>query len=372
MISTDKNIFREGTDVARRMAEYGTLCDELHIVVFAGREFPHEHRVSKNVIAYATRSRTKLSYLWDGYGVAERIMQEKGGQWIITTQDPFETGLLGYLLTLQFKIPLQLQAHTDFLSPFFKHESILNRLRVLVARFLLPRATSVRVVSERIQRSLITFNPQLTTKIVTLPVFVDIEKIRAIPITVDLHKKYSNFKHIILMASRLTREKNIGMAIQAMTEVLVDHPKTLLLIVGDGPELNNLQRITNNLSSKGGSASGGQRTNNVIFEPWATDLISYYKTSDLFLLTSDYEGFGRTIIEALAVGCPVIASDVGIAREAIQEGISGFVFQPGDTQALTVLLHKFLKSPSSFSASLPRAFEKSREDYLEAFRKSLN
>jgi putative flippase GtrA len=51
-------------------------------------------------------------------------------------------------------------------------------------------------------------------------------------------------------------------------------------------------------------------------EPWCDDPASYYKTADCFLITSDYEGYGMTIVEALAAGCPVVSTDVGIAKEA--------------------------------------------------------
>ena len=57
--------------------------------------------------------------------------------------------------------------------------------------------------------------------------------------------------------------------------------------------------------------------NNVIFEKWIDreTLFSYYKTVDLFLVTSLYEGYGMTLVEAQAAGCPIISTDVGVARE---------------------------------------------------------
>ena len=44
-------------------------------------------------------------------------------------------------------------------------------------------------------------------------------------------------------------------------------------------------------------------------------LISYYKTADLFLNTSLFEGYGMTLVEARAAGCKVVSTDVGVARE---------------------------------------------------------
>ena len=60
-------------------------------------------------------------------------------------------------------------------------------------------------------------------------------------------------------------------------------------------------------------------SNNVIFEEWSNDLVSYYKTADAFLNTSDYEGYGLTLIEAAFAGCPVITTNVGIIGDVLTE-----------------------------------------------------
>ena len=76
--------------------------------------------------------------------------------------------------------------------------------------------------------------------------------------------------------------------------------------------------------------------NNVKFEP-AVDhdtLFSYYKTADLFLLTSNYEGYGRSVIEAMTAGLPVVMTDVGLAREIVINGENGVVVPVGDTKAI--------------------------------------
>ena len=58
-------------------------------------------------------------------------------------------------------------------------------------------------------------------------------------------------------------------------------------------------------------------TESVVFKPWANreTLVSYYKTADLFLNTSFFEGYGMTLVEAKAAGCRIVSTDVGMARE---------------------------------------------------------
>ena len=126
------------------------------------------------------------------------------------------------------------------------------------------------------------------------------------------------------MASRLTKEKNIGMAIEAMKEVVKERPKTGLIIVGDGPEREALELKTTNYKLK----------TNIIFENWTDDLASYYKTADLFLLTSNYEGYGRTIIEAMAANCPIVMTDVGLAGEVVKNYYNGIIVPAGDKKEM--------------------------------------
>ena len=73
------------------------------------------------------------------------------------------------------------------------------------------------------------------------------------------------------MASRLTKEKNIGLAVES----LPNDAKIGLVIVGDGPEKEKLKF----------QVSSFKLQDNIIFEPWPDDIVSYYKTTDLFLLT---------------------------------------------------------------------------------------
>lgn len=315
MLSIDKSILDENSEARQRMIEYGCLAEKLYIIIL----------------------RWPFGVLKIGKGI-------KGFD-LVTTQDPFETGLVGWFIAKTLKIPLQLQVHTDFLNPYFKKESLLNRIRVMIAKFLIPRATCIRVVSERIKRSLsaISHQPPVVS---CLPIFVDVDKIKNSAIKTNLHQKYPQFNFIILMASRLTKEKNIGTATEAMKEIIKEYPKTGLIIVGSGPEEKNL-KISENIKT----------------EKWTDDLSSYYKTADLFLLTSNYEGYGRTLVEAVAVGCKIISSDVGIADEILEKEN---IFEIGDKERLREKIIKAIKGEVKPSKLLKI---KTKEEYLEEYKK---
>jgi len=356
IINLDKSIFRPGSRSLEDLKTYSRFFEKLFVIAWTrGKEKPifFENRL----FIYPTNSFSRLFYIIDTYGLFKKFIKKESID-LISSQDPFETGLSAFLISRIFKIRLHLQAHTDFLSPYFWRESFLNKIRVLTAKFLIPRAACIRVVSERIKKSIISSFKFQAPKIAVLPIYVDVSKIRETAVKTDLRKKYPQFEFIILMASRLTKEKNISLAIEAFTKVVKKYPKTGLIITGEGPEKENLKSQSN-----------------IIFEEWTDDLVSYYKTADLFLLTSNYEGYGMAVIEAMAAGCPVIMTDVGLAGEVLIDKKDGLVIPVGDKNKLTdailtLIENSGLRAELAKNAAKTLNFWLSREQYLNTYRDS--
>jgi len=290
MISTDRKIFDSASEVKARMKNYATALDELFIIILGEK--------------HGLIIEGRLKYLglthWQAWWYRPKTDFD-----LVTSQDPFENGLIARRLAKKLKAKLELQIHTDFLSPYFVKHSILNRLRVLIASQTLPQADYIRVVSQRIKQSLKAKSWKLKAIIEVRPVEVDLEKIKQTPITVDLHQKYPQFKKIILMASRLEPEKQIDLAIKNLIKLLISD-NIGLIIVGAGSEEGRLKSLTEELGL----------SNYVKFDGWQENLATYYKTADLFLSTSLYEGYGLTLVEAKSCGLPIVSTDVGVAREA--------------------------------------------------------
>ena len=315
MISTDRKIFEQGSAVRERIIEYGNLFDELHVIVFAKKNLRlKEEHSAPNVWMYPTNSRFRIFYPLGAYQKAVRIMkkQNQKRQTVVTAQDPFETGISALCISRRLKAKLQIQVHTDFLNPLFIHASLMNQVRLYVGVFVLARADGIRVVSHAIKASIIKHLAIPERRITVLPIFVDVAYIMAREPKIDLRLQYPHFKFIILMASRLTREKNIGFALEVLHQVLNTYPFTGLVIVGEGPLEGSLKKQAKSLGID----------NSVVFEPWQKDIISYMKTANIFLSTSLYEGYGLTIIEAALSGCPIVCSPVGVIREMPRNAVS--------------------------------------------------
>ncbi|MDO8430306.1 MAG: glycosyltransferase family 4 protein [bacterium] len=368
-IGSERNLFKDNSEAQKRIKEYGQLYDELRIIVFSNAADENSNlQLGGNIFIYPTNHKVKLFYLWDIYKIVNSWNSWKPD--MITCQDPFESGLAGWLLKFFLKTSLQLQVHTDIFSPYFGQESLKNKIQLMLAKFLLPKADGIRVVSERIKQSLKSNVKGQMSNVIVLPIFVDIKKIQSAKIKADLHKKYPDYDFIILMASRLSKEKNIGMAIEAMKELSLKSKvksKMLLLIVGDGPEKEKLIVKCRMLNV----------VDNVKFEPWTDDLVSYYKTSDLFLLISNYEGYGRTAIEAMAAGLPVVMTDVGLAGEILVDDLDGRIVPVGDAKALIEAILQLLENPlkrEEFKQNSLKSLKKwpTKKEYLERYKNSLS
>ncbi len=319
MISTDKNLLRKISDVSMRQIELGKTMEELHIIVFSTKKdlvFGEDVSgllsgevlslaLSLNVRIYPTVSKSRWSYVRDAKRIGKMIVEQKAIT-DITTQDPFLTGKVGVYLKKRFGTKLEIQLHTDIGSPHYT-DTFKNKITKYLADSYLPKADKVRTVSERVKKYLVGTLGIKETSIEVRPIAVDVEKIKNTLVTVDLHFKYVNFDKVVFMASRLEEEKNIPLAVAAWSIVLQTFPKAVLVIVGKGSQKEKIQTYAENLGI--GSS--------VRFEDWIhhSQLYSYYKTADVFLNTSLYEGYGMTLVEAQAAGCRVVSTDVGVANE---------------------------------------------------------
>lgn len=303
-IGTDHLLFVDGSAVRARIAGYAKDWDEIHIIVSTDRTFV-ESSIAPNVWIYPTKSKRKALYPLDAIRLG-RFIIERRGITEITCQDPFLTAIAGVSLKKQFGLPLELQVHTDIGSPNFTY-TIANRVRKALALSYLKRADTIRVVSNRIKDYIagtISVDP---SRITVRPIAVDIERIKNASITADLGEKYPQFDKIALVASRLEPEKRVDLVVSSWPEVLRVIPKAGLVIVGKGSEEQKLRELAKKLGLSG----------SVIFLPWADQptLTSYYKTADVFVNTSMFEGYGMTLVEAHAAGLKIVSTDVGVARE---------------------------------------------------------
>lgn len=300
MISTDRTAFEAGSPTRRRMETYAKAVGILDIIVFSLRRHGHQKIQHGQLTICPTDSRLRLLYGWNA--LMSPCLKERIDA--VTVQDPFEVGLLGLVISWYLKIPLHVQIHTDLYAPAFRQHSFLNRARLVIAFFVLRRADRIRVVSERIRRSVeLRVREKTRSQISVLPIFVDIDHFKKAQAPTELVERFASFKKKVLVVSRLESEKHVALAISSFAEGAPND--ACLIILGDGSGRGSLQVLAESLGIKARVFFEGRR-----------DPAPYYALADLVLVPSYYEGYCMTIIEALAAGVPVISTDVGIAPEA--------------------------------------------------------
>jgi glycosyltransferase involved in cell wall biosynthesis len=169
---------------------------------------------------------------------------------------------------------------------------------------------------------------------------------------------------LLLYVGRLSAEKDIP-RLRAVIEAL---PGTRLAIVGDGPLRHNLERHFKGTATFFAGYLHGAA------------LASAYASADLFVLPSETETLGLVLLEAMASGCPVVACRAGGVPDAVQDGVTGFLYEPGDTNGCVDTVKRALSSSCDLNSIRIRARQdveqrnwesataKLREHYVETIR----
>jgi glycosyltransferase involved in cell wall biosynthesis len=116
----------------------------------------------------------------------------------------------------------------------------------------------------------------------------------------------------------LRREKNLISLLRAVAQLRHVQPELAVLIVGSGPEERRLRHCAQQLGI----------AKNCVFEPSQKDVVPWLKRIDIFVLPSSTEALSNSLMEAMACGCAVIASNVGGNPELVVDGKTGLLFDP--------------------------------------------
>ena len=132
----------------------------------------------------------------------------------------------------------------------------------------------------------------------------------------------------IVGVGSLGEQKNWAMSLEACKEFFKYKPEYKMIIYGEGPLREELQREINNNSVL---------KDRVVLAGFADDVVEKINNARMFISSSDYEGISNSMLEALATGVPTICTDcpVGGARSVIVSGNNGFLVNVGDYEDLS-------------------------------------
>ena len=141
---------------------------------------------------------------------------------------------------------------------------------------------------------------------------------------------------VIGIVARLSDVKGHVYLIEAMREVLDANKEAQLVIVGEGRMKEKLVKLAGELKI----------VNSTFFMPEVEDTRDVLSAMDLFVMPSLKEGLGLALMEAMAAGLAVVASDIGGIKTLIKDGESGLLVEPADVRGLSAAITELLRNPA--------------------------
>ncbi len=175
------------------------------------------------------------------------------------------------------------------------------------------------------------------SKIARIPLWIDSDYIRAMPYTPSLAASYSS-PHVLFLG-QLKERKGYDILARAMPLVLQRFPTTTFLFAGQNPaRAGDLMRICEQNGTLGSLVLLGKVSEE--------EKVGLMRSADCLVYPTRYESFGLPPLEAMAAHCPVIATEIPVVSEMIQNGENGLLVKPEDPEALGAAIIRILGEPA--------------------------
>jgi glycosyltransferase involved in cell wall biosynthesis len=347
-------------DTLTRHRQYAERLDGLHVLVRshagAALRCPNDRlELGPRLWSYPFAVSQRWRYPAVAYRLGKELLRTTPID-VITAQDPFLTGLVGWLLARRHGLPFNLQIHFDILdNPYWLLERPVNLALHVLAHWLVRRADTVRVGTTREHRKLCGYG-------------LAPERVTVAPVPVDLTRFVSpngrllrdallagRFTRLVLWVARLVPQKDGKTLLKAAARVVKERPQTRFVLVGQGPQEQALRAYAEKLRLGDHVHFAGAVEHQAV--------VAYFSACDVLALSSLYEGTGLVLLEAAAAQRPAVATDVAGAEDVIQEALSGFIVPIRSDAALADRLNVVLDSSRLARTMGRRAHDHVRERF---------
>lgn len=298
---------------------------------------PNVFRLPSVPFVSFTDRRIAISGFFHAVDIAKELKLD-----IVHTQTEFSMGLIGKYVANRLKIPCVHTYHTmyeDYLH-YVLNGHLLRPYHVKqMTRMFLSHTAGVVAPSKQVETVLKRY--KIKTPISIIPTGVDISEFTKPVDTKKLKKSLGIDPEapVLLSLSRIAMEKKIEVTIGLMPELIKKYPDLKLVIVGGGPDMDQIQEITAELGV----------TDHVIFtgEVEHDKVAPYYHMTDLFVSASDTETQGLTCIEAISAGAKVVVRSAPYTDELLRDPAAGVTFETD--QQMISCIERYLDHPDAFN-----------------------
>ena len=248
----------------------------------------------------------------------------------ILCQSPLIEGFIGSILKKVFGKELIIEVHGDWVEAPFLYKkrwpkAFWQKIFEILGKISLKNADKIRAVSTFTKEKALKVTPGKPCFI--FPTFTDL--------SLFFKEKEIRFNNFIFFVGQLEKVKGVEFLIEAFSKISTDFPEFKLVIIGEGRELNNLKlqivncKLEDKVEFKGKLSL--EETKNIM------------KNCYCLVLPSLSEGLPRVLMEAMALGKPVIGSNVGGIPNLIKNRENGFLFEKSNSAELAEKLRILLK-----------------------------
>ena len=269
-----------------------------------------------------------------------RAIAEAGNVALIDAHYFYPDGVAAVMLARRLGLPVVVTARGTDINLIPKY-AVARRQIVWAAQ----HADGIITVCEALKSALIDLGTA-PDKIIVLRNGIDLEMFKPLRSREAIRRRLGLSRHMLLSVGHLITRKGHDIVIRA----LADLPDTDLIIVGSGPEEQALRKLVNALEVSDRVRFAGQIPQ--------TQLPDYYNAADVLVLASSREGWANVLLEAMACGTPVVASNVWGTPEVVRKPAAGVLIKERTPRALALACRELL-------ANRPRRADTRR--YAEAF-----
>lgn len=345
------------------------LFQEVHVLILRqGIEAKNPvFRVAPNVWLYTASSRYWWAIPSAGIKLVEEQMVFAAGfrPDLIVARDPFESAIVAHKIARQYERPAQVHVLEDYTASEFSRRYKHAFFRRLMAKHMIKKFASVRVVSSAVENMLAKrFTiPDLRM----LPRFNNYEAILNAKPTIDLKEIYKPFVFIILFVGKLAHNSTLFRAIDAARFVL-KNPRVGLIVLGDGPAKGEFQKRTKLLGIE----------EQVVFDSRTKNIVPHIKSANLLLATDTDPDSDEVVLQAAAAGLPIVMSRTPKREELFEHGVSAYLCEETDVQAFTDRISEMLNNfgirrvlSDNAQEMMRETFHQDAREYTEAYRTSI-
>jgi len=268
-----------------------------------------------------------------------------------------KAGILGRMAAKIARVPIIV--HTPHGHVFFGHFGpIPSRIFLWVERFFAPLTDRVVALTDRESRDYTDLDVYPGEKLVKIHSGVDVKKFKQVPVGAVEKKRSLGLNQNVLVVGFigwLLPIKGPMHLLKAMEDVWQDHDDTILVFIGKGD-------LDVDLRAEALKAGASGRVN---FLGWRNDIDEILPIFDIFVLPSLNEGMGRVLVEAMAAGKPIVASNVGGIPDLVENDHNGLLVPPGDEKALAAAIRQLINDPEKAKLMGQSGRERCRQFSLE-------